>query len=106
MDMSENNFNNTQDFLPPPPMDYELPPEDRFAREISPYEKGTVLLMAFFLGTIGLHNFHTGNKKRGIIMLVCTLSGILVPVSGVLWIIDMVKLINGNYTDGQGRFVK
>lgn len=104
--MSENNINTTNNFVPPPPMDYELPPEDRFAKEVSPYNKGAVFGLAFFLGMVGIHNFYTGNKKRGLIMLLCTLSGILTPVSGVLWIIDMAKILNNNFTDGNGRTVK
>lgn len=104
--MSENNINSTNSFIPPPPTDYELPPEDRFAHEISPYNKGTVFALAFFLGTLGVHNFHVDNKKRGIIMLLCTLSGVLLPVTGVMWIIDMAKLVNNTFTDGQGRFIK
>lgn len=104
--MSENNTNPTNNFVPPPPMDYELPPEDRFADEVSAYKKLTVGCIAFFLGMMGIHQFYVGNKKRGIIMLICSLSGILTPVSGVMWIIDMIKIVNGSFADGYGKIVK
>jgi len=104
--MSENNMNNTPNFVPPPPTDYELPPEDRFAEEISPYNKWTVFILAFFLGSIGLHNFYTGNTKRGIIMLLCMLSVVFSIVTFVMWVIDLIKIANGNFVDGLGRIVK
>ena len=36
-------------------------------------------LLAFFLGVFGVHKFYLGYKKQGIIMLLCTIPGI------VLW---------------------
>ena len=34
-------------------------------------------LLAFFLGVFGVHKFYLGYKKQGIIMLLCTIPGIV-----------------------------
>ena len=55
------------------------------------------LLLAFFLGTLGIHRFYVGKIGTGILML-CTAGGF-----GIWTIIDIIFVIVGRFTDRQGR---
>jgi len=64
------------------------------------------VLLAFFLGTLGIHNFYLGYTTKGIIQLVLTLTFIGLIVSGIWAFIDFIMLImrSGDYaTDAQGQ---
>ena len=64
------------------------------------------LLLAFFLGPLGIHNFYLGYTTKGIIQLVLTLTFIGVIVSGIWAFIDFIMIImrSGDYaTDAQGQ---
>ena len=64
------------------------------------------VLLAFFLGTLGIHNFYLGYTTKGIIQLVLTLTFIGLIVSGIWAFIDFIMLImrSGSYaTDAQGQ---
>ena len=64
------------------------------------------VLLAFFLGTLGIHNFYLGYTTKGIIQLVLTLTFIGILVSGIWAFIDFIMLImrSGDYaTDAQGQ---
>ena len=64
------------------------------------------ILLAFFLGTLGIHNFYLGYTTKGIIQLVLTLTFIGIIVSGIWAFIDFIMLImrSGDYaTDAQGQ---
>ena len=64
------------------------------------------LLLAFFLGPLGIHNFYLGYTTKGIIQLVLTLTFIGLIVSGIWAFIDFIMLImrSGDYaTDAQGQ---
>lgn len=64
------------------------------------------LLLAFFLGPLGIHNFYLGYTTKGIIQLVLTLTFIGIIVSGIWAFIDFIMLImrSGDYaTDAQGQ---
>lgn len=55
------------------------------------------LLLAIFLGPLGIHRFYTGHTGIGIIQLL-TGGG-----CGVWYVIDIVMIITGSYTDAQGN---
>ena len=58
------------------------------------------LLLCIFLGGLGIHRFYVGKVGTGILML---LTG---GVFGILWIIDIIMIAVGSFTDKGGRFVK
>ena len=64
------------------------------------------VILAFFLGTLGVHNFYLGYTTKGIIQLVLTLTFIGLIVSGIWAFIDFIMLLmrSGSYaTDAQGQ---
>ena len=61
------------------------------------YDWLTTLLLCFFVGAFGVHNFYT--KKTGIaIVQLLTLGG-----CGIWALIDLIMIVTGSYKDGQGR---
>ena len=75
---------------------YKLPDENDYAaiQEVKPVEpsrrsKQTAILLAFFLGGLGVHSFYLGFTKKGVAQLACSLIGI-----SYIWaLIDFVRLI-------------
>ena len=65
--------------------------------------QSATLVIAFFLGTLGIHDFYNGKVLYGGLKLLFTLTGVLSLVSWIWWIIDLVRIIKGTYTDKYGR---
>ena len=64
------------------------------------------VLLAFFLGTLGIHNFYLGYTTKGIIQLVISLTVVGLIVTGIWAFIDFIMLImrSGSYAcDAQGQ---
>lgn len=55
------------------------------------------LILALFLGYLGVHRFYTGHTGIGIIQLI-TIGG-----CGIWSLIDIIMIISGSYTDAQGN---
>jgi len=61
------------------------------------YDWLTTLLLCFFLGVFGVHNFYTRKTAIGVIQLL-TLGG-----CGIWALVDFIMILLGTYTDGQGN---
>ena len=64
------------------------------------------LILGFFFGGFGVHNFYLGYTNRAIIQLILTISVIGAPVSGVWVLIELILILmrSGSYGyDAQGQ---
>ncbi len=76
----------------PPP-----PPGTSYDGPISDKNWTTTLLLILFLGGLGAHRFYVG-KIGTAILFILTAGGFL-----VWFIIDLIKIIQGTFTDSEGR---
>ncbi len=58
----------------------------------APKSRVAYILLAFFLGSLGIHNFYSGNKKHGIIKLVLFFLCIGFIVNPIWCIIEMITV--------------
>lgn len=67
--------------------------------------KLVAVLLAFFLGGIGIHDFYLGYNKNGIIKIVLT---VCTGFGGSIWaLIDFIRLLTGSlHTDATGAELK
>ena len=64
------------------------------------------LILGFFFGGFGVHNFYLGYTNRAIIQLILTISVIGAPVSGVWVLVELILILmrSGSYGyDAQGQ---
>ena len=64
---------------------------------------GRTLAYAFFFGFLGVHRFHTGYKKIGIIQVVLSLTLLGLLISWPWSFIDTISIALKKYKDSQGR---
>ena len=80
-----------------------------FAQSVAPSgeqkSKLVAVLLAFFLGSIGIHDFYLGYTKNGIIKIILTCC---TGVGGSIWaLIDFIRLLTGSLnTDANGVELK
>ena len=63
----------------------------------SEYSRTAALLLCFFLGGFGIHQFYVGRTGKGIVYLLTA------GLFGFGWLIDLIKLAAGTFTDKYGR---
>lgn len=68
----------------------------------APKSKLSFMLLAFFLGGLGIHNFYIGNSKRGVLQLVLWLVTIWFGIGFAVWIWALVEMFTVK-TDAWGR---
>jgi len=63
------------------------------------------ILLALFVGTLGIHNFYLGHTGRGIAQLLITVLtlGIGVLITAPWSLIELIMMATGNLTDSDGR---
>ena len=102
-----------------PPMAMYHPGQMGIPPESFPSDRNRVLaaILAFFLGTLGVHNFYIGQTQRGVAQLVMgavgyfltsTLIGAIIGLPLLfalgLWVlIDFILIVVGQAKDGDGR---
>ncbi len=67
---------------------------------ISQKNKTVALLLCIFLGIFGAHRFYVGKVGTGVLYLFSY------GLFGVGWIVDLVKIISGSFTDKYGLPLK
>jgi len=60
----------------------------------------TTLLLALFLGWLGIHRFYTGKIGTGILWF------LTLGISGIGWIIDIIFILTGQFKDKKGNYIK
>lgn len=60
----------------------------------------TTLLLAIFLGKLGIHRFYTGKIGTGLLWL------FTLGLFGIGWIVDIIMIACGSYRDKNSYFVK
>jgi TM2 domain-containing membrane protein YozV len=68
--------------------------------ENSPKNYLATVLLAFFLGTLGIHRFYVGKIGTGILMIL-TAGGL-----GIWQLIDLIVALFGQFKDKEGRYIK
>ena len=68
--------------------------------ENSPKNYLATVLLAFFLGTLGIHRFYVGKIGTGILMIL-TAGGL-----GIWELIDLIVALFGQFKDKEGRYIK
>lgn len=63
------------------------------AAQYGKYDKVTIAIICFFLGSLGIHNFLLGENKKGIIKIVLSCTGI----GEILALIDFIKILMDSY---------
>ena len=69
------------------------------AAAISPKSRLVAVLLCFFLGGFGAHRYYVGKIGTGLLMLF-TFGG-----CGIWYLIDLIMIVTGNFTDKEGRRV-
>ena len=66
----------------------------------SEYSRTIALILCIFLGEFGFHRFYVRKIGTGILYL---LTG---GLFGIGWIIDLIKIIMGSFTDESGFYLE
>jgi TM2 domain-containing membrane protein YozV len=114
-------------YAPPQQPVYQQPQQSPFAPNaapqpvpaamgISPKSKTTAALLAFFLGTLGIHRFYAGKTGSAIFMLILGILGyatvfvivgyFILSALGLWILIDFIMILSGKFKDKNGLLIK
>jgi len=81
--------------------------DDAFTAGPSGKTRGVAALLAFFLGTLGIHYFYLGKSTAGIVFLIASLisCGTLATVTAILSIISGIKMLTMNTESFEQQYV-
>ena len=64
------------------------------ASDYNGHDKIVILLICFFLGGLGIHNFMMGENKKGVFKIIMSC---LCGIGGILALIDLIKIAIDKY---------
>lgn len=67
---------------------------------ISRKDETIVIVLAIFLGYLGIHRFYVGKVGSGIIWFITA------GFFAIGWIYDIIKILSGTFTDGAGLVIR
>lgn len=77
-----------------------------FNDTISQKSRLVAFLLAFFVGSFGIHNFYLGRITCGVIQLILTLTLLGLIVSNIWVLVDWIMILAGSMKDKDGKLVK
>ena len=85
-------------------------PNVNYKDGVSDKTKLITLILWFFVGAFGEHQFYVGNNKRGFLFVGLFVFGVItcgfgMIASSIFMIIDLVKLLTDKMIDGEGRII-
>lgn len=69
---------------------------------VSDKSRAVCALLAFFLGTLGIHRFYMGKTTSGVLMLLFCWTGI----PAIIGFIDFIIILCGSAKDSEGKEIK
>lgn len=63
------------------------------------------LMLALFLGNLGIHRFYLGHMGSAVGQLVMTAAIVTAPIATIWAVIDVINIIRGTFKDAEGRIV-
>jgi len=64
------------------------------------------VLLAFFLGSFGVHRFYVGKTKTGFAMLLISLTLFGMLITGIWALVDIIFIVCGKFADKNGNELK